>query len=166
MPEFGKPKVIVEERRIDSPMGPGITSSQVAPVIAGDEFISTHQAIFSVDAAPPNPPTSPNLVVGQVVDNSKKIIEGAIMEIKDSDGRPIRALKSNKLGHFIIVTPLDNGRYDIITDKEGYEFSPVTFEASGTIIPPILVQGKPVLVIPENSAPSELGQTPNYAQQL
>lgn len=166
MPEFGKSRVVVEERKIDTPAGSGVTSSQVSPVIAGDEFISTRQAVFSVDAAPPNPPTSPNIVVGQVVDNTKKIIEGAIMEIKDSDGRPIRALKSNKLGHFVIVTPLDNGKYDIITDKEGYEFSPVSFEASGQIIPPILVQGKPVLVIPEEPTPIKPEQTQNYAQQI
>lgn len=166
MPEFGKPKVVVEERKIDAPQGSGITSSSVSPTIAGDEFISTRQAVFSVDAAPPNPPTSPNIVVGQVVDNSKKIIEGAIMEIRDSDGRPIRALKSNKLGHFTIVTPLDNGRYDIITDKEGYEFSPVSFEATGVIIPPILVSGKPVLVVPEEANPTVSSQQPAYAQQI
>ena len=74
------------------------------------------------------------------------------MEIRDSNGRPIRALRSNKVGHFITVTPLDNGHYEIITEKDGYEFTPVNFDATGTIIPPILVQGKrlsPLLAMPE-----------------
>ena len=75
----------------------------------------------------------------------RKIIEGAIIEIKDSAGRPIRALKSNKLGHFIIVTPLDSGKYDIVTEKDGFEFSPISFEAIGELIPPILVQGRRII---------------------
>ena len=109
--------------------------------IAGQQ-ITTQQAQFSDDAAPPTPPTKPNVIVGQVLDDDKKILDGAILEIKDSDGRPVRALRSNKLGHFMIVTPLASGRYEIITDKEGYEFEPVTLEAQGQIIPPIAIQGK------------------------
>jgi len=131
-----RPKAVIEE------VGSKIQTSQVQPIIMGDEIVSTRKAIFSIDAAPPNPPTAPNIVVGQAVDADRKIIEGAIMEIKDSSGRPIRALKSNKLGHFTIVTPLDNGRYDIVTEKDGFEFSPVSFEATGELIPPILVQGR------------------------
>lgn len=125
-----------------------ITTHQVAPTIAGEEIVSTKQAIFSVDAAPPNPPTFPNVVVGQVVDQNRKIVEGAIMEVRDSAGRPIRALRSNKAGHFITVTPLDTGRYDIFTEKDGYEFTPVNFDATGQIIPPILVQGRSVQAAP------------------
>ena len=119
-----------------------ISTQEVAPLVAGEEMISTRQAIFSIDAAPPNPPTIPNVIVGQVVDEQRKIIEGAIIEIRDSAGRPVRALRSNKVGHFITVTPLDPGRYDIITEKEGGQFSPVSFEANGNLIPPILVSGK------------------------
>ena len=133
-----KPRVVVEE-------APQAVTSQVAPILAGEEMVSTKQAIFSVDAAPPNPPVTPNVVVGQVADMDRKIIEGAILEIKDSAGRPIRALKSNKLGHFIIVTPLDSGKYDIVTEKDGFEFSPISFEAIGELIPPILVQGRRII---------------------
>lgn len=130
--------VVVEEKA----KGQVVTTNQVAPILAGEEIVSTKQAIFSVDAAPPNPPSTPNVVVGQVVDETRRIVEGAIMEIRDSGGRAIRAIRSNKAGHFITVTPLDNGRYDVITDKEGYEFFPVSFEADGQIVPPILVQGR------------------------
>jgi len=124
-----------------------MSTSEVSPTLAGNEIVSTKQAIFSVDAAPPNPPTTPNVVVGQVVDSERRIIEGAIMEIRDSAGRAIRAIRSNKAGHFVTVTPLDTGRYDIITDKEGYEFTPVSFDANGQIIPPILVQGRMMLAV-------------------
>jgi hypothetical protein len=144
----GMPRLVVEEKNQGAPSSQ-ITTQGVAPIIAGEEIISTKQAIFSPEAAPPSPPTTPNVVVGQVVDTDRKIIEGAIMEIKDEVGRPIRALRSNKVGHFIIVTPLDNGRYDIITEKEGYQFAPVSFEAVGEIIPPILVEGRKIAVTQE-----------------
>lgn len=127
------------------------TSAPVQQVVAGNEMISTHQAIFSVDAAPPSPSIYPNVVVGQIVDQDRRIVEGAIMEIRDSAGRPIRALRSNKAGHFITVTQLDNGHYEIITEKDGYEFTPISFDATGTLISPILVQGKrlsPLLNMP------------------
>jgi hypothetical protein len=137
-----KPKLVIEERKMDAPLTQSFSSSQVNPVIAGNEFISTHQAIFSPMAAPPNPPSIPNIAVGQVIDQERKIVEGAIMEIRDTSGRPVRALRSNKLGHFVIVTPLENGKYEIVSDKEGFEFTPVSFEATGQIIPPILVSGK------------------------
>jgi hypothetical protein len=114
----------------------------VQPIIMGNDIISAKQALFSNDAAPPNPPSTPNVVVGQVIDQDRKIVEGVIMEIKDSQGRPIRALRSNKLGHFITVTQLDAGQYEIITEKDGYEFLPISFIADGSIIPPILVEGK------------------------
>jgi len=135
------PHLIVEEK---PKLAPSINAAaqSVTPTMAGEEIVSTKQAIFSVDAAPPNPPTTPNVVVGQVVDEERKIIEGAIMEIQDETGRPVRALRSNKVGHFITVTPLDAGRYQIATEKDGYQFAPVSFEAMGQLIPPILVQGK------------------------
>jgi len=136
------PHFVVEERQ-NIPL----TTNTVSPVVAGNEMVSAKQAIFSVDAAPPSPPTIANVIVGQVVDQDRKIIEGAIMEIRDSQGRPIRALRSNKVGHFITVTPLENGPYQIITDKDGYEFAPVTFNAEGKLIPPILVSGVRVMPI-------------------
>jgi hypothetical protein len=141
IPQQVVPHLVVEEKPRLAP-SVNATSQGVAPIIAGDEFVSTREAIFSIDAAPPNPPTMPNVVVGQVVDEQRKIVEGAIMEIRDEAGRPVRALRSNKVGHFVTVTPLDSGRYQIATEKDGYQFSPVSFEAAGMLIPPILVQGK------------------------
>ena len=63
------------------------------------------------------------------------------MEIKDANGRPVRALKSNKAGHFIIVTPLANGKYEISTEKDGFTFEPISFETKGEIIPAIAIRG-------------------------
>ena len=156
--------LVVEEKNQQAAQSVSATAQNVSPFIAGEEIVSTKQAIFSVDAAPPNPPEIPNVVVGQVVDDGRRIIEGAIMEIRDEAGRPVRALRSNKVGHFITVTPLDSGRYEIATEKEGYQFSPVSFEAAGALIPPILVEGKKV-AIPE-VAPIQQPTNPLSGQQV
>jgi hypothetical protein len=97
---------------------------------------------FSKDAAPPYPPSLPNVIVGQVIDRDGKIIEGAILEIKDSQGHAVRALRSNKLGHFMTVTPLPNGHYQIEIDKAGFSFEPFSFEAKGELMPPIGIKAK------------------------
>lgn len=96
-------------------------------------------AQFSADAAPPMVPEYPNLVTGQVMTSDKHIVEGAILEIKDSEGRSVRALKTNKAGHFFIVTPLAEGEYQIEIEKEGLTFNPVNISIKGEIMPPIAI---------------------------
>lgn len=145
-PKSFRPKIVIEEKTTETPINtkPSVSLHQVAPLLKEAPKESVH-AQFSTEAAPPLPPTIPNTITGQVVDTNGKIIEGAILEIRDLAGRPVRAIRSNKLGHFMIVTSLPNGRYDIITEKEGYEFEPTTFEAKGEIIPPILIRAKALL---------------------
>lgn len=99
-------------------------------------------AQFSDQAAPPSPPTTPNIIVGQIMDSQGKIVEGAIMEIKDQLGRPVRALKTNRAGHFMIVTPLPSGTYTMFVEKDGLTFQPVNVTANGTIISPIAIKAQ------------------------
>ncbi len=144
-PKTFRPKIIIEQ----SPAEPQnqkatVVLQNVSPVFK-EKQENVQAAQFSPQAAPPLPPTTPNTITGQVLDEKGKIVEGAILEIRDSSGKPVRALRSNKLGHFMIVTPLQNGQYDIVTEKEGYEFKPVVFEAKGKIIPPILIRGRSLL---------------------
>lgn len=103
-----------------------------APVVA--------EVKFSPSVAPPYVPTIPNTVSGQVMDASGNVVEGVILEIKDDKGRAVRALRTNRTGSFLIVTPLTNGRYEIFADKEGYKFNPTNFDASGEIIQPIAIK--------------------------
>ncbi|MBI3443656.1 PrgI family protein [Candidatus Woesebacteria bacterium] len=131
-----QPKITKEEKPIEE------TQFLITPTLGQGREISKLSAQFSQIAALPNPPSEPNIVTGQVTDSEGKIIEAAILEIKDSAGRPVRALKTNKAGHFLIVTPLLSGKYELITEKEGFVFDQVTFEAKGEIIPPILIKAK------------------------
>jgi hypothetical protein len=90
----------------------------------------------------PAPPTQSNIMVGMVLDSEGKIVEGAILEIRNPQGLPVRALKTNKLGQFLIVTPLENGLYEIETEKEGLKFDIIKIEAKGAIIQPIEIRAK------------------------
>lgn len=133
------PKFVVEEK----PTGGGdIAATQVTQTLSAQGVGQTQMAQFSVDAAPPHPPTEPNIIVGQVMDSQGKIVESAILEIQDEQGRPVRALRSNKLGHFMIVTPLLNGHYTIVVEKDGYVFDPLGVDVVGSVIPPIAVRSK------------------------
>ena len=141
-----RPKVVIEERplqeTIKTPTGKTI---KVDPTLKESKFKS-FAAQFSQGAAPPLPPIIPNTIVGQIVDTDGKTIEGAILEIRDLAGRPVRALRSNKVGHFTIV---QDGQYTLTTEKDGYHFEPSSFEARGEIIPPISIRGRSVKQNPE-----------------
>ncbi|MGB9911491.1 MAG: carboxypeptidase regulatory-like domain-containing protein [Microgenomates group bacterium] len=92
----------------------------------------------------PTPPSYPNIIAGMVLDQNDELIEGALIEIKDKNGMPVRALKTNKLGQFRIVTPLPDGIYEIQIEKEGYEFDIIKIELKGEIVPPLEIRGKKV----------------------
>jgi hypothetical protein len=135
IPPVSRPKIIVEEKRGSVP--PLTAPSQPSPSPIPRQVVKPPS-----EPIPPLPPEKPNTVTGQVTDASGKIVEAAILEFKDPVGRPVRAVKTNKAGHFFVVTPLQNGKYEIVTEKEGLVFEPVVFEATGSIIPPIVIRAK------------------------
>jgi hypothetical protein len=87
---------------------------------------------------------TPNVINGVVADQQGELLEGAILVIKDSEGTPVRALKTNKLGQFTISTPLRNGTYSIEGEKENYVFEPIYQEVTGTILPPLEIRAKKI----------------------
>ena len=91
----------------------------------------------------PAPPEEPNIIVGMVIDKNGKIVEGAIIEIKNQEGETVRAMRSNKLGQFRTVSPLGNGEYQISCEKEGFNFDIMKIKLEGKILPPIEVREKP-----------------------
>jgi hypothetical protein len=104
---------------------------------------------------PPKPPKAqsiptlkltsfPNIINGIVTDSQGNYIEGAIVVAHDRQGLPVRALKSNKLGQFVAATPLPNGEYSIVVEKESLSFDRVGIELNNEILPPILVAAKKI----------------------
>ncbi len=102
----------------------------------------TSKAILKPTLPFPEKPTRPNLIIGMVKDKNGKIVENAILEIQDQKGIPQRALKTNKLGQFRIATPLKNGTFSILVEKEGLNFDTIKITLSGKTVPPIEIQAK------------------------
>ena len=100
------------------------------------------EAKFAQNLIIPATPAVPNILVGFVHDKDGKIIEGAILEIRDTAGNPVRAFKTNKLGQFRSATPLPPGEYEIETEKEGYRFDIIKIKLEGKILAPIEIIGK------------------------
>ena len=94
------------------------------------------------EAPMPATPTTHNIVSGIVLDENGKTIEGAIVEIQDIEGNPIRAMRTNSLGQFQTATPLPKGDYLVIAEKEPYQFDIIKLPIKGEIVPPIKIQAK------------------------
>lgn len=125
-----KPKTASFPRAISPGLAePAIWKNQGLPPVAGDLPL-------------PQTPTRPNLIVGMVTDPHSRIIENAIIEIRNADGLPVRALRSNQLGQFQIATPLPNGQYEIEVEKPGFQFAIMKLNLTGQIVPPIEINAK------------------------
>jgi hypothetical protein len=115
------------------------TQQQTADLnIKRDKLEATGQAVFG-SIPMPNRPDTANIVVGMATNWDGKIVDGVIIEIQDEHGIPTRVIKTNSLGQFKISTPLANGRYLIIAEKEGYNFDRVNVDLSGQIVEPIKI---------------------------
>ena len=99
---------------------------------------ATGKAVFGVIPMPDIPEVA-NVVVGMATTNEGKIIDGVIIEIQDETGNPSRVVKTNSLGQFRMSTPLANGRYLVIAEKEGYQFDRVHLDLNGKIVEPIKI---------------------------
>ncbi len=86
-------------------------------------------------------PERPNIVAGLVTNPAGQPMEGVILEISDNqNGIPVRALRSNKLGQWQTATPLARGSYNLIADKEGFTFNPVSIAIEDKVISPLLIR--------------------------
>jgi hypothetical protein len=89
--------------------------------------------------------SKPNTVTGVLKDPTGKSLESVLLLIKDVKGDPVRAFKTNKLGQFIISTPLDNGRYTLEVspmNELGLTFDIISIEANGKVLPSLEVVGR------------------------
>lgn len=80
---------------------------------------------------------SPNVINGVVKDSKDKMIQGAVVVVKDEGGDPVRALKTNEIGQFVISTPLPNGKYYVTVSLLGRRFATMEVIADGRLLPPL-----------------------------
>jgi len=89
----------------------------------------------------PFTPTTPNTLVGMTLTSDGKILPDVLIEIS-KDNLTVRATKSNKLGQFMFARPLENGTYQIITEKAGLTFQTYALKLTGQIVPPLRLQAQ------------------------
>jgi hypothetical protein len=103
-----------------------------------EKLEATGKAVFGTIPMPDRPDIA-NVIVGMATSSEGKIVDGVIVEIQDEHGIPTRVIKTNSLGQFKISTPLANGRYLIIAEKDGYIFDRVNVDLTGKIIDPVRI---------------------------
>lgn len=86
----------------------------------------------------------PNIISGMVVSNKGAPMEGVIILIKDTAGNSIRALKTNKLGQFVVATPMENGTYYVEMEKVGYQFNVLEVTLTGQVLAPLEIPAQAV----------------------
>lgn len=116
-------------------------SEDLGAEIKSEKLKATGMAVFG-SIPMPDRPSDPNVLVGMVTDKTGKIVEGAIVEIVDPEGNSSRVLKTNSLGQFKTATPLSEGKYLLVTEKEGLAFDRVNIDALGKIIDPVKIQAQ------------------------
>lgn len=83
----------------------------------------------------------PNLIAGVVKDPRGNVLPNILIEVKDKDGNPVRAFKTNPLGQFASATPVISGIYTITFEdpQEKNAFDTVEITANGTVLPQLEV---------------------------
>jgi len=104
-------------------------------------------------------PTTPNTLTGMTLTPDGKILEDVIVELQ-KDGLTARATKSNKLGQFLFVNPLDNGTYHIITEKDGFTFQKYALNLTGAVLTPLKLQATSIINNQPPAPTSTPGSTP------
>lgn len=104
-----------------------------------EKLEATGQAVFGSTPMPNMSMTIPNVIAGMITDKTGKLLEGAIVEIQDENGNPARVLKTNPLGQFKTSTPLTNGKYLIVIEKEGLLFDRINVILEGKVLQPLKI---------------------------
>jgi len=87
----------------------------------------------------------PNLITGFVKYDNGKPVEEVVVLVKNSKGEPVRAIKTNSLGQFSLVTPLLNDRYTVEVSPSsatGANFDIISLSLKGEVLPPLEMIGK------------------------
>lgn len=91
----------------------------------------------AVKSGIPRLTSNPNVITGIIKDSQGTLLPNMIITVKDKDGMPVRALKSNKLGQFAASTSLPNGLYVIEVEDptNKFEFGSIQINLNGQVLP-------------------------------
>jgi hypothetical protein len=118
-----------------------IAPKPAAPPTQDPQHVRTIPQAISKKAGLPRVSDTPNVVVGIVKDPRGNVLSNILVEVKDKDGNPVRAFKTNALGQFASATPLSVGSYTLELEdpKKQHRFDIIQVTANNQIMPPIEV---------------------------
>ncbi|HEX7455875.1 MAG TPA: hypothetical protein VF303_00190 [Candidatus Nanoarchaeia archaeon] len=122
-----EPSHMVEPQVVEEPMEQKPSARIVEPQLA-------------VGKMAPALTSAPNVINGIVKDKEGLLLSNVVIVVKDSDGQPVRALKTNKIGQFAISTPLPNGVYTMELESPGHGFDVIQVKVDGKVMPPIEIR--------------------------
>lgn len=98
----------------------------------------------AIKAGLPRLTTFPNVVTGIIKDCDNNLLPGVLVTVRDKEGVPLRALKTNKLGQFAASTPLPNNTYvvEIEDPRNRYIFDRAQITLEGQVLPAIEIIAK------------------------
>ncbi|HEX8932098.1 MAG TPA: PrgI family protein [Patescibacteria group bacterium] len=90
----------------------------------------------------PPTPEDPNVIVGLVKDPRGNVLPNILVEVKDKNGNPVRAFKTNALGQFASATPLAPGNYTVEMEdpKKINSFKAIQLTVDNRILLPLEVR--------------------------
>lgn len=114
------------------------------PVAVSQPTVRIISPEAAVRAGLPRLTTFPNVVTGIIKDPNRELLAGVLVTVRDHEGIPLRALKTNKVGQFAASTPLPNGTYVVeIEDPRGrFMFDRAQITVNGNILPPLEITAK------------------------
>jgi hypothetical protein len=108
--------------------------------VTDNSVTTTSSVVQNKDLPFPIRPTKPNKLVGMVLSQESDLINQATVSLKDSQGKPVTAVKSNALGQFFVTSQLPNGTYTIEVIKDEMTFKPVQIALDGKVVDPLEIR--------------------------
>ena len=87
----------------------------------------------------------PNTLHGVVKGSDGKVLTEVLLIVKNEREEPVRALKTDSLGRFELLSKLGNGKYSIEvkpSDEMKLSFEKISVELKGEVVPPFVISGK------------------------
>jgi hypothetical protein len=137
----------------------GVVSSQQP----NEPTIKTMTPDVATRAGLPRLTTFPNVVTGIIKDYDNNLLPGVLVTVKDKEGVPLRALKTNKLGQFAASTQLVNGTYmvEVEDPRERFLFDRVQITVNGSVMPALQIIAKSKRSLDREKLEKEIFGTPN-----
>jgi hypothetical protein len=142
---------------------PPKTTGVVIPSKQTEPTVKAMGAQAALKAGLPMLTTYPNVVTGIVKDFASALLPGVLVTVKDKEGVPLRALKTNKLGQFAASTPLANGVYliEVEDPRNRFVFDKAQITLTGAVMPTLQIIAKSQKELEREQLHKQIFGTPN-----